>query len=499
MNKTLIGLSLFCYSSMVIVALVIWIKPCFRAVTLGQISKFYPTMIWVAMLLVISCVMPMGLSPIHNGDQENFRNQYEMITESFLNGQLHFQYKADERLLAMENPYDTMERINQNISFHWDHALYNGRYYMYFGVVPVLLLFLPFRLITGQALTGYHGTQIFVAVYIIGLFMVLWLLGKKFFREMTLSMYLLLCAAIAYLSIWFAVAAPALYSMAIVAGLACAIWSMYFFMKAVWICETENKAIIYAAIGSLLGALEFGCRPTVGLSNFIVCPLVAAFLQKNKISVKLLSKMLLAALPYVFVAIGLMIYNEMRFDNPFEFGQSYQLTIIDQTGYSDMVSRFDLKVIIRNLYFYLFNNMLSLTNFDPLPEIGPFVTFPLLPVAFVLLLFGNVRKHLYRNRLLILTLFLLFSVGIIIVFDVLWAPIPLPRYRMDFSWLLGIVAFILIGVGMQQIKHQNVLHVIIGSSCILVLLVCFFLFLYPTVDGNFAYYYGFDILSRLIL
>ena len=44
-------------------------------------------------------------------------------------------------------------RKEAGVSVHWDHAYYNGHYYMYFGVVPVLLLFLPFRLLTGQALT----------------------------------------------------------------------------------------------------------------------------------------------------------------------------------------------------------------------------------------------------------------------------------------------------------------------------------------------------------
>ena len=488
MNKVLIGLSIFFYFAVVIGALAIWFIPRFRVVTLGQLSGFHPTIICAAALLIISCIVPMGLSPSHNGEDSEFRNQYEMITEAFLHGQLHFQYEADERLLAMENPYNQEERINQNVNFYWDHALYNGRYYMYFGIVPVFLLFLPFRIITGQPLTGYHGTQIFITVYIAGLFMLFWRLCKKYFKDMTLSLYLLLCTAMTYLSIWFAVTAPALYSMAIVAGLACAIWSIYFFMNAVWFCETENRAIDYATIGSLLGALEFGCRPTVGLSNIVVCPLVFVFLQKHKISARLLLKMLLAALPYVFVAIGLMLYNELRFDNPFEFGQSYQLTSADQTDYINMLSRFDFRVIVRDLCYYLFNNIISFSNPDPLPKSGLFIIFPMLPAVFALLLFRKIRKHLYESKLLSFMLFLLLSVGIIIVFDILWAPWPLPRYKLDFSWLVCIAAFILIGIGVQEIKNQRMFHIIIGIMCILTILTCLRLFLYPS-DGNFTQYY----------
>lgn len=43
-------------------------------------------------------------------------------------------------LLALENPYDAGARDAAQINdIHWDHAFYNGRYYVYFGLVPCLL------------------------------------------------------------------------------------------------------------------------------------------------------------------------------------------------------------------------------------------------------------------------------------------------------------------------------------------------------------------------
>lgn len=489
LNIPLLCSSVFFYCMVVIGCFFILIMPRFRTAALIHASdKTHLLMIAAATLIIISCIVPMGLSPVYNGEELNYRNQYEMITEAFLSGQLHFQYDVDERLLAMENPYDALERALQGIDFHWDHALYNGRYYMYFGVVPVLLLFLPYRVITGHSLTGYHGAQIFAAIYIIGIFMLFYLLCKKYFDKMSVSLYLLLCAAISYFTLWYAIAAPALYCMAIVSAMACAVWSIYFFIKSVFFCESENHAIAYAALGSLLGALEFGCRPTVGMSNFVVLPLILAFLPKHKLSAKLLLKMLAAALPYAFVAAGLMWYNHARFGNPFEFGQSYQLTITDQSSYGDMFSRFDLRAIIRDIYFYLFNNMLSLHTLEPLPRIGPFVTFPLLPVSFFLVIFKKSRAYLYKNKLTLFGFSLLFSVIVIIVFDVLWAPIPEPRYRLDFSWLLGIAAFMLTGSSFQMAKHKKCFHGILGAACILTILSSMLLFLYP-YDLNFTYYF----------
>ena len=471
--------------------------PRFRTVTLGHMNRGMRWwMIGASALIILSCTIPMGLSPVYNGEEQNYRNQYEMITEAFLSGQLHFQYDVDERLLALDNPYDMVERAVSGVDFHWDHALYNGHYYMYFGVVPVLVLFLPFRVITGQALLGYHGAQIFTAVYILGIFMLLGLLGKKFFERMSVSLYLLLCAAITYFTIWYAVSAPTLYCMAILSALAFAVWSIYFFAKAVWCCEGENRAIAYAALGSLLGALEFGCRPTVGMSNLVVLPLIYAFLKKRGISAKLLFKMCLAALPYALVAAGLMWYNAARFGNPFEFGQSYQLTVTDQTAYGDMLSRFDPMGLMRDIYFYLFNNMLSLPALEPLPRIGPFVTFPLLPVSFLLLLSARNIRHIHKSKLLLFGVFLLLSVVVIIIFDVLWAPIPEPRYRLDFSWLLGIAAFILAGSKAQNVKRERLFHGILGIACILTLLTSAILFLYP-YDLNFTYYFDINLFGSI--
>lgn len=498
MNTALVYASILCFLLVLAGAVAVFVMPRFRSAALGQADRgMRPAICLAAALIIVSCIVPMGLSPAYNGEEMNYRNQYEMITEAFLAGQLHFQYEVDERLLAMDNPYDMVERAVQGIPFQWDHALYNGHYYMYFGVVPVLVLFLPFRVMTGQPLTGYHGAQVFAAVYIVGLFMLLWLLGRKFFEKMSLSLYLLLCAAITYFTIWYAVAAPTLYSMAILSALAFAVWSIYCFARAVWCAETENRAIAYAALGSLLGALEFGCRPTVGLSNLVVLPLVVLFLQRRKASGRLLAKMLLAALPYAVVAAGLMWYNHARFGNPFEFGQSYQLTVIDQTSYAGgMLERLDLKAALRDIYFYLFNNMLSLPALEPLPRIGPFVTFPLLLVSFALLLFRKTRRHLRQHKLTLFGLFTLIAVVVIMIFDVLWAPLPEPRYRLDFAWLLGIAAFMLAGSACQTLRRPRAFHAVLGAACILTMLSSAVLFLYP-YDLNFTYYFGINLFGSI--
>ena len=136
----------------------------------------------VAVLTILLCVLPMGLCDLWNGKQPDHRNQYELTAEAFLEGHLNIEYEDyDVRLEQMEKPYNAHERRAQGIPYHWDHSFYHGKYYMYFGVVPVILVFLPFRAVFGVSLPAFIGTAIFVAGFILGIFTLFRKLSKLFF------------------------------------------------------------------------------------------------------------------------------------------------------------------------------------------------------------------------------------------------------------------------------------------------------------------------------
>ena len=160
------------------------------------------------------------------------KNQYELMADALLKGQIYLEYgDMDRRLLQMPNPYDTNARRALGVRYHWDHAFYKGRYYMYFGVVPVFLLFIPFKLITGASLTTYHATQVFVGMSIIGLFLFFRLLSKRFFPKLSFAVYLFLGAAVSVTSMVHCVAKPAMYMTAFSSAFCMEIWSVYFYVK----------------------------------------------------------------------------------------------------------------------------------------------------------------------------------------------------------------------------------------------------------------------------
>lgn len=413
----------------------------------------------IALLTIAILILPMGDLPIWNGEIPDHRNQYELMAESIIDGRLDIPCDDMDGIASLENPYDPNERDLSGVHYHWDHAYYDGHYYMYFGIVPVLLLFLPYRVITGTALTTFHATQIFTALSVAGIFLLFHLLSKLFFRKLPYTVYLALSIAFSAMSVWYAAAEPALYCTAITAAIALEIWSLIFFIYAVWGEKDENRQLAFAWLGAVLGALTFGCRPSVALANILVIPMLVVFLKQRKFSFKLLCKLILTAVPYVIVAAMLMYYNDARFGDPFEFGQTYQLTTADQTAYKFELNKTSLLRIFNDTTKTLFSPGSLQENFPYLPESGVFFYFPIL-----LLIFGVLRSNtvtlMKQTKTLALLITLIASVLLIIAVDVMWTPYLLERYRMDIYYLLGIGCFLVVGFWYNSSTEKQQKHLV---------------------------------------
>lgn len=396
----------------------------------------------------VACLWPMGKLPIWNGEQPGHRNQYELMAEAILDGRIEFTYYDEDTLKDalkdLENPYDPDARAEAGIYFHWDHAYYKGHYYMYFGIVPVLLVFIPYRLLTGEALTTYHATQFFTLLIIVGMFALFWMAARLFFRKLSFGVYIALSTAFSAMSVWYACAEPALYCTAITAAVAMEVWSLFFFIRAVWGETRENRQIALAGVGALLGALAFGCRPTVALANLLVIPMLAVFLKQRSVTWKLIGKLALAAIPYVVVGAALMVYNYIRFEDPFEFGQAYQLTVADQHDYHVHLDGATILRVINDTA----NNFFAVgrigTAFPYLRTTSAFSNFPILFLT--VFAFPPALRAGRERRLGPMLAGLVATVLVINVFEIVWTPYLLERYRMDIYFLLGILCFLTVGL-----------------------------------------------------
>ncbi|SDC00420.1 hypothetical protein SAMN04487864_101393 [Succiniclasticum ruminis] len=480
-----------------------------------DISEIKPVHNYYLMVTLIATVMvavlPMSLSPYWNGTivnnikKQEYRNgtlvdvivynadkqQYDRLGDALLNGHLYIDNgKIDPALENMENPYDAVLREKLGVAFNWDEAYYNHHYYMYFGPVPTLLLFIPFKLLTRTALLAYQATQVFAGMSIVGLFYLLYILAVHFFKKLPFSVYLVLSVAFSVLSIGYSIAAPALYCTAIVSAVCLMIWSIIFFIKGAWLAKDENISKIYLFVGGFLGALAFGCRPPVALANLLVLSVIAQIVKKqNAGHSDKTKKLVLLLLPYFFVGITLMLYNYARFDNAFEFGQSYQLTVTDQHQYGSFIERFNMKTIVLG----------CLSNFYaicPLSERFPFVWYNGTFISFPILLFSvkvlskSISSFLKERGLNYFSILMFLIPFIITIFDSYWAPYLLERYRLDFYFLLCIASFIAIGALLEIVSEKK--KKILLCSIILLSFAVFaieFLFFCIPVDGSYTLFY----------
>ena len=252
----------------------------------------------------------------------------------------------------MKNPYDTIALQAAGIGYRADYAYHNGKYYVYFGIVPVLLLYLPYYLLTGGALQNYVAVFVFFAGFIIAAAGFVYELMKRYFKEQPFYLWAVGTGMlVGSYSMFYLLIRPDLYHVPIVASAMFATGGLWLYLAGL---NRPKKAVGLYAFGSFCMAFTAGCRP-----QFILFAALAVVLFWERVFVKreLFSKKgwrQTAALvvPYVLIAAGLMAYNALRFGSPFDFGASYSMTSNDMTHRGTNLER-----ILYGIWYFLFEPM----------------------------------------------------------------------------------------------------------------------------------------------
>ncbi len=464
-------------------------KSILRTTTIDMVGwKEIIVIAGTCIMLIMLCILPMDLAPFWNGQIPLHRNQYELLADSILDGHIYIDYDdIDPKLLTMDNPYSWQDRIDNEVIYHWDHAFYNGHYYMYFGVVPVFLLFIPFKLIFGKTLVTFHATQFFVMMAIIAFFILFYMIAKKYFAKLPLCVYLLVTSAVCLITLGYCVQAPALYCTAISGAVCLMLWSIVFYFGAVMYAKKTVWQVLFATLGALAGALAFGCRPPVALGNLLALPLAITYAKNNK-GKQLIRKFVIVAIPYVVIGALLMLYNYLRFESPFEFGQAYQLTSADQTVYTDFWANLDVAALLSGLnYNFLYTETVS--NTFPYFNYGGFlVTYPLMWLIVLYLVQDKVREAIKKDGIGTFVWFTALVPVIITLFDTYWAPGLCERYRLDAYYIIGILAFFAIGYRLKTTENKDSTISLVCVFSVLSILLTFLFFMQPC-DANFAEYF----------
>lgn len=393
--------------------------------------------------------------------------QYARLAEAFSKGQLYLDREPTPELMAMENPYDRNLRRSEGVSFGWDHAYYEGKYYVYFGVLPVLTFYLPYYQLTGNAFPTWLGLVITAIVLIIGLLYFLNSLVKRYFKNTSFGLFVLMDLFMFVGSGLLITAINAtFYQLPIMMGVTLTIWGLAFWIKGS-VCKNSKKTTVYLTAGSLCMALVAACRPQLLVGSFLCIPLLWS-LFKNKLKDKKsrkkgIQQLIGFALPYVIVAALLMWYNYARFGSPFDFGANYNLTTNDMTSRGFHLDRLPL-----GTYMYLFQPLCFETNFPFIRNVTTNIMYQgqtiiesmyggilwLNPILFSLAFIPKVKTSLKEKKLFSITIVSIVSAGIIVFANTQMAGI-LFRYLCDYGIFLMIPAILVILALMEQTKDEE--------------------------------------------
>lgn len=294
-----------------------------------------------------------GLNPYFQTEVYDNQKQYQELAESFKAGSFALLEEPSKALAEMENPYDMDYRNwvmgETGEGYKWDHAYYNGKYYVYFGVVPEILFYFPHYMITG---THLHNSTL---IFFLALFFMAGCLGvvsemiQKWFPGTSLAVWFLLNELLLMGSgIIYMTKRPDLYTVPILTGLAFGMAGIWFFFLA---GKGERISLQYVCAGSLFIALVAGSRPQLFLFAAPAAVVLWESLQsKGKLGIRMTRAVSLAAIvPMILVAGGLMYYNYSRFGSVFDFGANYNLTMNDMRNRGFRLDRIPL-----GIFAYLF-------------------------------------------------------------------------------------------------------------------------------------------------
>ncbi len=258
-------------------------------------------------------------------------DQYRQLFEAFKKGQLNLEIDYDvEKLDSLENPYDRSERNKEDLhGALWDRAYYNGKFYSYFGVAPIITVYYPINLLTGKVPTTIMVSTVLCLYAVIFISLLYIEVIKRFCKDVPLVLAVLGEAAILFGSLIFAEALEfQFYYLAVVSGIGCVAAFLYFILKAYFETEDHRKRLIYLVLTGISLVLVVASRPTLLLYCFsAIVPALFIFTNKKEEMKNKIQYLCSVGIPVVIGAVLIMVYNYKRFDSPFEFGFNYQLTV----------------------------------------------------------------------------------------------------------------------------------------------------------------------------
>jgi hypothetical protein len=252
---------------------------------------------------------------------------YNRLADGFLAGHLSFLEQPNPALADLPDPWDPAQ--NAGLSPFHDVTYYRGKYYLYFGAAPAVLVLAPWKALTGTYLGENVAAALFAFLGVAAGIALVLVLRRRHFPG--LSGWV---AGLCLLAVGFGNFALVLLRRPVYYELAIA--SAYAFAMAALCCIALAMAggprrRFWLCLSGLSYGLALASRPNY-LFGAVV--LAAPFLPawriwrgKGALDRRALTRDAVSvAAPLLAVVALLLVYNALRFGDPFEFGTYYMLS-----------------------------------------------------------------------------------------------------------------------------------------------------------------------------
>jgi len=304
---------------------------------IGTINYFAKIHIFslLAATLVIACYVWFLLP----GFKSPGNAYYSQLAMSFKRHQLYLPEEPSPQLLSINDPYNYELRKQSNVDYPWDISLYKGKFYMYWGPVPSLIL-----IIFSDGMLANMGDQYLVFAFVCGLFLYSALFTICFWLRFNQNLPGWL---IGFSLLVIGLSAPTTQMLNNPRIYEAAVFGCQFFFigGCYWTFAAINgdkaPSLWKLAVAGLHWALALGTRIIIlpAITFVILVTLIYLWGEIKSATPKRFLLFLFAmGTPLLISIIGLGWYNWMRFGSVFELGVRYQLALVDYGKFTNLFS-----------------------------------------------------------------------------------------------------------------------------------------------------------------